>query len=404
MIDLKKYILPRKKYLIKNNYHVINPNRNQFHTIINYIEDNKIEIIIRKLNQNNGWDFDLKIKIFDLKNNNQYIISVGSSQENLKIIELNTSFNVEKKIHKKIKYIPKKIIQTNKKICDNHFHFNSVMTLLEHNPDYEYLFFDDNDSREFIKNNFFSHLNNENKINKNEVPDILQAYDLIMPGAIKADLFRYCYMYIYGGIYIDSKISTFISFDDIIDEEDKYIIIRDDAPKSFYNGILIFEKENERILKMIKQIINHVMEKKYLSDIHEPTGNKLFYTFFNEDFKTKLNKSGNNVNIDKRRIFNCDYPNYSRISHNFRDDYFKKKYYFKKTDYINQYSFSFYNTLNKDEYKIFSLKEDLFFIKRIDSDMGWGDKIYLRIYDPFNKKYIEKVIEKSKENEVVFTL
>ena len=54
MINLKKYISPRNKYLIKNNNHIINPNRNQFHLVIYYIETNKIEIIVRKLNQNNS--------------------------------------------------------------------------------------------------------------------------------------------------------------------------------------------------------------------------------------------------------------------------------------------------------------------------------------------------------------
>lgn len=32
---------------------------------------------------------------------------------------------------------------------------------------------------------------------------VLSAYDKIMPNAYKADLFRLCILYVYGGCYID---------------------------------------------------------------------------------------------------------------------------------------------------------------------------------------------------------
>ena len=34
---------------------------------------------------------------------------------------------------------------------------------------------------------------------------VLYAYDKLIPGAFKADLWRYCIIYINGGIYIDIK-------------------------------------------------------------------------------------------------------------------------------------------------------------------------------------------------------
>ena len=61
------------------------------------------------------------------------------------------------------------------------------------NPHYTYCLYDDSDCEEFIKNNF-----DEN---------IYNTYCRIIPGAFKADLWRYCVLYIYGGIYVD--IDTF---------------------------------------------------------------------------------------------------------------------------------------------------------------------------------------------------
>jgi hypothetical protein len=37
-------------------------------------------------------------------------------------------------------------------------------------------------------------------------PDVLMAYDRLIPTAFKADLWRYCVLYKYGGVYLDAKL------------------------------------------------------------------------------------------------------------------------------------------------------------------------------------------------------
>ena len=85
-------------------------------------------------------NYDLKLKF----SNN--IISIGSSSENYKMIELYTNFDVSFIEDKELYYIPKIIVQTNKNICKNLYHYNSVISLLEKNPNYNYIYFDDIDS------------------------------------------------------------------------------------------------------------------------------------------------------------------------------------------------------------------------------------------------------------------
>ena len=51
--------------------------------------------------------------------------------------------------------------------------------------------FHDADCREFIAREY--------------PPDVLMAYDLLIPTAFKADLWRYCVLYKYGGVYLDAK-------------------------------------------------------------------------------------------------------------------------------------------------------------------------------------------------------
>jgi hypothetical protein len=85
--------------------------------------------------------------------------------------------------------IPKKIIQTweNKNI-DPEFQ-QIIDTWKVNNPTYEYYLFDKEERYQFIKENF------------NQI--ILDTYDTINPGANKADFFRYCYLYICGGVATD---------------------------------------------------------------------------------------------------------------------------------------------------------------------------------------------------------
>jgi len=53
--------------------------------------------------------------------------------------------------------------------------------------------FNDTDCRDFIAREY--------------PPDVLMAYDLLIPSAFKADLWRYCVLYKYGGVYVDAKLA-----------------------------------------------------------------------------------------------------------------------------------------------------------------------------------------------------
>ena len=69
--------------------------------------------------------------------------------------------------------------------------FETISKIKRQNPRFKYFLFDDNDCREFIKTHFPT--------------NVLNAYDSLIPGAYKADLWRYCILYKMGGIYIDIK-------------------------------------------------------------------------------------------------------------------------------------------------------------------------------------------------------
>ena len=395
--SVEKYIQKRNKILISNEYVLIKRNEDNFHCVIYYIEKNKIEIIVRNLNDG-GWNYDLKIK-FD----NNSIISVGSSMDNFKVIELYTNFEIIQKNIKELYFIPKIIIQTNKVMIKNRYHSNSLLSLLEKNPDYDYIFFDDIDARNFIKQNFTENILPHSEKMENNLSDILKAYDLLKCGALKADFFRYCYLYVNGGIYIDSKISCILELDDIINSDDKFVICKDDADKSLYNGIMVFEKSNIIMFNMIKDLMNNIYLKNYFNDIHEPTGNKLYYKHFKSNH-FKLNKKRNLVYFDNKLAFDCDYKDYYKNDYeDFRVNYFKKDYYYFYSIYINNYIFRFSNNLNNQIFLIFHLKDNIYVLKN-NNNNSWNFEFNLNIYDINLNVNKNIMIYKNSESEFVFSV
>lgn len=98
--------------------------------------------------------------------------------------------------------IPKRIVQTweTKDISPKFQMIIDTWKIL--NPGYEYYLFDKDERYVFIQKHFDS--------------IVLEAYDLLNPGANKSDFFRYCYLYIEGGVVTDLDTICLGKLDDFI--------------------------------------------------------------------------------------------------------------------------------------------------------------------------------------------
>jgi mannosyltransferase OCH1-like enzyme len=114
---------------------------------------------------------------------------------------------------KKNRKIPRIIYQTYKTQEDaNIFAQCSKNKLMEINKNYKYVFYDDNMVDNYIKTKWGN--------------DMYSLYNTIdnSYGPSKADLFRYLLMYDKGGIYLDIKSSCKLKFDNIIKNDDEFIL------------------------------------------------------------------------------------------------------------------------------------------------------------------------------------
>jgi len=126
------------------------------------------------------------------------------------------------------------------------------------NPRFEHYLFDDNDCREFIK----EHFNDE----------VLNAYDRLIPGAYKADLWRYCILYIHGGIYMDIKLKCINGFRLIELTENNHYVKDRHPPLTIYNALMVCQKASPLLWKAIYRVVFNVQNKIYGSEPLEPTG------------------------------------------------------------------------------------------------------------------------------------
>ena len=224
--------------------------------------------------------------------NMKNILYKKSKEEEAKLIAINKKLSIPYQLKNKYNVIiPMNIFQTwnSKKLPP--LMAQTILTIKRTNPKFNYYLYDDNDCREFIKTHFR--------------PDVLHAYDHLIPGAYKADLWRYCVLFIKGGIYLDIKFSCINGFKFIALTESEHFV--SDIDNIFiYNALMVCLPGNKVLIKAIHMIVENVKNKFYGDSFLEPTGPKLLSKIIStKDKEVDLyHKELNNDNNYKIIYFN----------------------------------------------------------------------------------------------------
>lgn len=177
-----------------------------------------------------------------------------------------------------------------------------VELLKRQNPRFEHFLYDDNECRDLIKNNFSN--------------DILKAYDKLIPGAYKADLWRLCVLYLYGGIYMDIKFVCVNGFKLIELTEQNHFVKDRIKPLSIYNGLLACQQNHPFLMMAINKIVHNVKNNYYGSTPLEPTGpTMLGNLILNNKLKVNIDlihyEDGGFIIYKNRFIISTEYPEYN---------------------------------------------------------------------------------------------
>ena len=172
--------------------------------------------------------------------------------------------------------IPTTIFQTSVNKPEQHV-IDKIMSKCEN---YTYKHFNDAEIIEFFKNNYID-----------EFKNVIDKFHNIKNGAHKADLFRYYYLYVNGGIFLDSDAMVEMNIHDLITDESFFSIL---SPAHYIHGNVIFNgfigtvPKNEIIYKALKDIYNISVD--VLNDNYHIICKNLFLIIDEKkyDFKIKL--------------------------------------------------------------------------------------------------------------------
>jgi mannosyltransferase OCH1-like enzyme len=147
----------------------------------------------------------------------------------------------------------------------------TIELLKKVNNDCNIYIFDKDDRVSFIKKYFMK--------------EVIDAYNSLIPGPYKADLWRYCILYKYGGIYQDIKMQPINGFKYsqlLLNDKEYYIRDHDMSGRGIYNAVLICKPRNQILLKCINKIIDNIKNKYYGMSSLYPTGPMLMKNFFSK--------------------------------------------------------------------------------------------------------------------------
>ena len=148
--------------------------------------------------------------------------------------------------------IPKVLFQTNKTSIDTYV-LNMIMDRLT--SEWKYEFYNDEDVIHFFINNPIA-----------DLPNIMQKYNSIKKGAHRADLFRYYYLYINGGFFMDSDAMLYMNIDSIVKDYNFVSVNSSCHPGTIFQGILGASPKNKIIKKALYQAYNtetHILDNNY---------------------------------------------------------------------------------------------------------------------------------------------
>lgn len=254
-------------------------------------------------------------------------------------------------VRKPLKYthwVPNIIFRTTEsRMVNSHMFRHCHEKWLELNPGYTMVWYSSKDCDRFMKKYF--------------IGKVYNAYYKLKPGAYKADLWRLCILYKYGGIYIDSYAVPYVSIDTMLrgcwnkDSSNQFISVLDEkiSRSGIHNGFIVATRKHPFLKQGIEDIVYNVENKVYGNSSLDVTGPICLLKAINKVLGKPLStryKQGRNPGF---YLFELYYGPYQNV---YKKDLkiLSKKYSFLsyiyakvlcKTDYARMWQ-------NKDIYKL----------------------------------------------------
>jgi len=155
--------------------------------------------------------------------------------------------------------IPSVIYQTNEELYLPKGLHGAISSWRQMNADYDHVYYTGEDARNFIRDNF--------------EPRYLKAYDSLIPGAYKADFWRYCILYKRGGVYADSAMVALVPLREFLHPKDKFVSVIDwGYDGGLYNAFIACTPHHPIIEKALKLALERIEKRQLGPNPLWPTG------------------------------------------------------------------------------------------------------------------------------------
>lgn len=213
--------------------------------------------------------------------------------------------------------IPKRIMQTYKTNNVPTRMSAAIKSIVERHPTFDYIFFDDAACLAFMT--------------EKTHPDVLEAYESLIPGAYKADIFRLAFLYEYGGWYLDVSMcvdSNMIPLDHLAQQRD-LVVVRDlpGENHTIYQALIgctakhpiiqyILDSITKLVLKRIKPVepLSLTGPGAFGSSLNAALGRPLFSSFVGYEHPdiVFLDNNGKQVQCKGKSVVNIKYPDWAQ--------------------------------------------------------------------------------------------
>ncbi len=224
----------------------VNGASDNFSIMNDIINDNTLSIRIKRDGGYGGWKEQFNIFIEDKESGRiqKKVIEASSVAE--KVIQCRVPWTL-KAVPEYGQKIPKNIYVTWKDYYLDKNIYGSYMSVVEHNPEYTVHMYSDHDARAFL----IKHFNN----------DVVCAFDALIPGSFKADLWRYCVLYERGGVYVDHKVKFRGSLRDVIGADDEMVFPLDADKKHVQIGFMAFIPKHPFLKYVIDKTVENIKKE-----------------------------------------------------------------------------------------------------------------------------------------------
>ncbi len=145
-------------------------------------------------------------------------------------------------------------------------------------PEYRHLFFDDAACEKFVRAHY---------------PDrVARAYDKVIPGAYKSDLFRMCYLYRFGGVYFDINKTLLVPLSEVIDNDYDLVTVVDLGDCGIYQAFLACRPGLTAIQLCIDKAVTNILNEDYGQSWLDITGPQMMGRVFRDYYGECFTRAG----------------------------------------------------------------------------------------------------------------